>query len=172
METDTEVTSLMLVFTIPSEINLRDFRSLPLFEIFLKLFAKNSLKDILQTANLISDIGAEEVLDDYDNAIYLVQFDISEQHLDKISEVYLEFFKFIKFLKSYPEIDNFYKKLRNFSKTNFMVNLENSVFSFPEQEQEYFDRNLDFSVFLLENSVQELFTAESVLKPFDVQKWN
>lgn len=47
METDIEVTSLMLVFTIPSEINLREFRSLPLFEIFLKLFAKNSLKDIL-----------------------------------------------------------------------------------------------------------------------------
>ena len=47
METEIEVTSLMLVFTIPSEINLRDFRSLPLFEIFLRLIAKDSLKDTL-----------------------------------------------------------------------------------------------------------------------------
>ena len=42
METEIEVTSLMLVFTIPSEINLREVRSLPLFEIFLKLYDRKN----------------------------------------------------------------------------------------------------------------------------------
>ena len=37
-------------------------------------------------------------------------------------------------MKNYPNIDTFYEKVRNFSKTNFLVNLENSVFHFSEME--------------------------------------
>ena len=72
MDSDIEITTLMLVFTIPSERNLNEFRSLPLFEIFLNLFAKNSLKDILEKENLIAEISFEEVFDDYDNSVYVV----------------------------------------------------------------------------------------------------
>ena len=87
-------------------------------------------------------------------------------------QVLKDFGKFLEDLKNHEDIEIIYNKISALSKQNFFFNLENEIFKFNNLSNDYFERVLQQSQFLLEYGYDKLNIGYSILPPFEKKRWD
>lgn len=162
-----------MIFQVPAERKNYKFHPLEYFSFFLNYHSENSLKDRLISKNLITDFDDELTLQDYKMGIYLLDFELTEYGESHISDLIVEFFNYVEFLRELDVTEELFQEVSTFSKFSFLFNINSEFGLFDQVEQDNFERVLNFSESLLERPAEFIFTSNVVwqeFNPFDFKE--
>lgn len=71
-----------MFFTIPAEVDANKFSASFLFESLIHQDKKESFINLMKNDKLITGISTEEILNDYDYAVYGVSFELAKGEME------------------------------------------------------------------------------------------
>ena len=162
MQGFSEPSKFYMIFQVPSHKKELQFNSLEYFSFFLNYHSKDSLKDRLLRKNLVSGFEDELALRDSKLGLYLIEFDLTTYGETHISELIVEFYSYLDFLRKLDIKEDLFKEISGFSKYSFLFHISSEYNLFNPVQQDNFERVLDFSEKLLDHPSEMLFTSSSV----------
>lgn len=169
---NTDLPSVKLLFPIATYKNEATFHPVELFCILFKYFVKGSFYYTLMDDNLVTNIKCYNVLEDYNDGLFMVRFFEVGTSRSAYSEIILRFFEFVNQIRHSPNITEIFESISKISKYTFMYNIDNHKLGLNEQNPDYWVRASKYSQRLFDFPLEELFRAENVYDNFDKDKFN
>ena len=168
----TEPSKFRMVFQLNSEKFNPHFHSLEFFSMFLNYFSENSFKQTLIKKSLISSFHDSIALQDYVNALYTIEFNLTPNGKKNISKIVKYFFRFVNFVKQIPDKQAIFETFSRTSKYAFLFNIKSKYVDFTNIEQDLLERTVDFSEILQDFEPEMLFTVNNILFKYDEHELN
>ena len=167
MQGFSEPSTLSMMFEVDPEKGKYDFHPLVFFSTFFNYYSDNSFKQRLVKDDLVTTISDEIAMQDYNVALYIVTFDLTEKGKKNMSQIIEQFFAFINFIKKLDNKRETFEALAKISKYGFMFNLKNSYLDFSNIETNPFERALEFSEIIQDYGADNVFTLNNILHKYD-----
>lgn len=167
MQGFSEPSTLSLVFEVGPEKGKYEFHPLVFFSTYFNYHSDNSLKQRLINDDLVTSVGDEIALQDYNGALYIVTFDLTAKGKNHMSLIMQHFFEFINFLKRLGNKKETFEALSKISKYGFMFNLKNNYLDFSSIDTNPFERALEFSETIQEYPPDMVFMLNNILHKYD-----
>lgn len=163
----TEPTHFSMVFQLKSELDNPTFHPLQFFNMFLGYFSENSFRETLIKEGLITALSSDIVMQDYVNALYMVNFSLTSHGKKNISKIIKHFFRFVNYVKNLPDKAAIFESISKTSKYAFLFSVKSKYVDFSGVEEDVFERCVNFSETLQDYPPEMIFTVNNVMFKYD-----
>ncbi|MCA6492174.1 MAG: hypothetical protein IM572_05825 [Chitinophagaceae bacterium] len=139
---------------------------------FLNYFAENSFKQTLIKESLISSFHDSIALQDYVNALYIIEFSLTPKGKKNISKIVKHFFRFVNYVKQIPNKEAIFESFSKTSKYAFLFNIKSKYVDFTNIEQDLLERTVGFSEVLQDYEPDMIFSVNNILFKYDEAELN